>query len=228
VAFERRTLRLDLPVMTAAALLLYVLSLDHTLRPLDGWLLVCGGVAYTWVLLWASRRERAAEGVAEPVTDDGEERRPRPFRSGAELVVGLGIIVVGAELLVDGAVASAESLGVSKAVIGLTVVAIGTSAPELVTTLVSTRRGDRDIAVGNLLGSSIYNIVFVLGVTVIVAPSGVPVPHDVLTTDLILMVVVAVVAIPVFVSGARISRVEGGVFVAAYLGYMTWLLVART
>ena len=122
----------------------------------------------------------------------------------------------------------AQSVGVSEAVIGLTVVAIGTSAPELVTTIVSTLRGDRDIAIGNLLGSSIYNIAFVLGLTVMVAPQGVPVPHEVLTGDLVLLVVVAIATVPVFVSGARMTRVEGALFAATYLGYLTWLLLART
>jgi cation:H+ antiporter len=138
------------------------------------------------------------------------------------------LIVLGAELLVEGAVSVAQSLGVTEAVIGLTVVAIGTSAPELVTTLVSTLRGERDIAIGNLLGSSIYNIAFVLGLTVIVAPGGVPVPAEVLAADLVLLVLVAVATVPVFVSGARMTRAEGALFVATYLGYLVWLLLART
>jgi cation:H+ antiporter len=138
------------------------------------------------------------------------------------------VIVLGAELLVNGAVSTAESLGVSEAVIGLTVVAIGTSAPELVTTLLSTVRGDRDIAIGNLLGSSIYNIAVVLGLTVIVAPNGVPVPDEVLSADLVLLVVVALASVPVFVFGARIARAEGALFVATYVGYLTWLLLTRT
>jgi cation:H+ antiporter len=107
-------------------------------------------------------------------------------------------------------------------------VALGTSAPELVTTLVSTLRGDRDIAIGNLLGSSIYNIAVVLGLTVVVAPDGVPVPDEVLAADLVLLVVVAIATVPVFVSGARITRAEGALFVATYLGYLTWLLLERT
>jgi cation:H+ antiporter len=121
-----------------------------------------------------------------------------------------------------------RSLGVSEAVIGLTVVAIGTSTPELVTTLVSTRRGDRDIAIGNLLGSSIYNVAVVLGLTTVVAPGGVPVPDEVLSGDLVLLVVVAIATVPVLVSDARITRAEGALFVATYLGYLAWLLLART
>jgi cation:H+ antiporter len=144
------------------------------------------------------------------------------------LLVALVVVVIGAELLVDGAVSSARTLGVSDAIIGLTIVAAGTSAPELVTTVVSTLRGDRDLAIGNLIGSSIYNIGAVLGLTVVVAPHGVPVPDEVLAADLGLLVVVTAAAVPVFVTGTRISRIEGGLFVASYIGYLAWLLLTRT
>jgi cation:H+ antiporter len=144
------------------------------------------------------------------------------------LLVALIVVVIGAELLVEGAVSSARTLGVSDTIIGLTIVAVGTSAPELVTTVVSTLRGDRDLAIGNLIGSSIYNIGAVLGLTVVVAPHGVPVPDEVLAADLGLLVVVTAAAVPVFVSGTRISRSEGGLFVASYIGYLAWLLLTRT
>jgi cation:H+ antiporter len=142
-------------------------------------------------------------------------------------VVGLAAIVAGAELLVEGAVEGAQALGVSEAVIGLTIIAIGTSAPELVTTLVSTIRGERDLAIGNLLGSSVYNIAVVLGLTCLVAPAGVPVPAEVLASDLVLLVGATVVTVPVMLTGARMTRAEGGLFVVAYLGYLGWLLATR-
>jgi cation:H+ antiporter len=143
------------------------------------------------------------------------------------LLLGLGVIVVGAELLVTGSVSMARQFDVSEAVIGLTIIAIGTSAPEFVTTIVSTVRGNRDIAIGNLIGSSICNIGIVLGVTVLVAPGRVPVPDDVLAADMILLAAVAAITVPVFVSGSRVSRIEGALFVAAYVAYVTWLLTTR-
>jgi cation:H+ antiporter len=225
IIFQRRTLRFNLPAMVAAALALYLLSLDGTLGRADGFLLLVGGAAYTWALVGISRRDPADTTSDTPVLAQGDHR---PLRDTAALVAGIALIVLGAELLVEGAVQGAQSLGVSGAVIGLTVVAIGSAAPELVTTLVSTLRGDRDIAIGNLLGSSVYNIAVVLGVTVVVAPGGVPVPDEVVAADLVLLVVVAVAAVPVFVSGARINRVEGALFVATYLSYLAWLLLART
>jgi cation:H+ antiporter len=225
VVFQRTALRFNLPALVAAALALYLVSVDGTLVRAEGFLLLVGGAAYTWALLRISRREPADRTSDTPGLAQGDHR---PLHDTAALVAGIALIVLGAELLVEGAVEGAQSLGVSGAVIGLTVVAIGSATPELVTTLVSTLRGDRDIAIGNLLGSSVYNIAVVLGITVVVAPGGVPVPDEVLAADLVLLVVVAVAAVPVFVSGARINRVEGALFVATYLGYLAWLLLART
>jgi cation:H+ antiporter len=107
-------------------------------------------------------------------------------------------------------------------------VAVGTSAPELVTTVVSTVRGERDLAIGNLIGSSIYNIGAVLALTILVAPHGIPVPDEVLASDLWLLVVATAATVPVFLSGKRMTRIEGGLFVASYIGYLAWLLVTRT
>ena len=139
------------------------------------------------------------------------------------LVAGIGLVLLGAELLVDGSIDVARSLEVSEATIGLTVIAIGTSAPELVTTLTSTLRGNRDIAVGNLLGSTVYNIALVLGITVLAAPGELQVPQEVIAADLLVLAVVALVTVPVLLTGHRVSRLEGGAFVATYLGYLAWL-----
>lgn len=227
IAIDRRTLKFDLPAMIAATLVLYLLSLDGMLTRLDGALLLVGAVAYTLGLLRVSRRETADvnEDYTGAVSAPSEHRLTR---IGLSLMLGLALVVVGAELLVEGAVSAAHALGVSDAVVGLTVIAIGTSAPELVTTIMSTVRGDRDIAIGNLLGSSIYNIAAVLGLTVLVAPNGVPVSGEVLNADLILLLAAMVAAVPVLVSGARITRAEGGLFVATYVGYLAWLLLTRT
>lgn len=148
--------------------------------------------------------------------------------NGLLLTVGIPVVVIGADLLVDGAVGIARSWGVSEALIGLTIVAIGTSAPELVTTLVSTARGDRDIAVGNLLGSSIFNLLLILGLTVVVPADGVAVENDLTRVDLPIVVAVALLCLPVFRTGQRVSRLEGGAFVALYVVYVSYLLLART
>lgn len=237
IAFEARTVRLDLPVMTGAALLLVVLALDGTLSTVDGLWLCAYGVAYLGLMTALARRDsRRAPlpaGDGPPTATDRAD--PGPARVGAArtvahallLLAGLAIIVVGSDHLVDGAVEIARGWGVSDSVIGLTVVAVGTSAPELVTTLVSTMRGDRSLALGNLLGSSVFNIALILGPTVLAAPGAVPVPDDVLALDLVLMAATAVVCIPVFLTGRRLSRAEGGVFVAIFVAYMIVLLGVR-
>lgn len=236
IAFEARTLRLDLPAMTGATLLLFVVASDGDLDTVDGLWLCLYGFAYLVLLAVLARREsrRTAVPAADkpPTTTDSFPAAP-PMRSrpvavrALLLVAGLAVVVVGSEYLVDGAVAIARGLGASDAVIGLTIVAIGTSAPELVTTLVSTVRGDRSIALGNLLGSSVFNVALILGPTVLVAPGTVPVPDDVLALDLVLIVAAAVVCVPVFLTQRRLSRVEGGAFVTVYLVYMVWLLSTR-
>ncbi|MFD7072667.1 calcium/sodium antiporter [Nocardioides sp. NPDC059952] len=227
IAIDRRTLKFDLPAMIAVTLALFLMALDGVLTRLDGALLLAGAVAYTLGLIRVSRRETA--DVEEDYTGAVSASSERGLtRIGLSLVLGLALVVGGAELLVEGAVSAAHALGVSDAVVGLTVIAIGTSAPELVTTIMSTVRGDRDIAIGNLLGSSIYNIAAVLGLTVLVAPHGVPVSEEVRNADLVLLVATMVAALPVLVSGARITRAEGGLFVATYIGYLTWLLLTRT
>lgn len=227
LAFEARTLRLDLPAMTGAALLLFVLAVDGDLDTVDGVWLCLYGAAYLVLLAVLARRE--SRRAAVPNADaPGVPARGRPVAvRSLLLVLGLAVVVIGSEYLVDGAVEIARDLGASDAVIGLTIVAIGTSAPELVTTLVSTARGDRSIAVGNLIGSSVFNIALILGPTVVVAAGTVPVPEDVLALDLVLMVAAAVVCVPAFLTHRRLGRFEGGGFVVAYVAYMVWLLATR-
>ena len=222
---DTRTVRFDLPCMTAASLVLLVVALDGTLGTLDGVVLVLLGVGYTAGVLLTSRQESSA--VQAEYQTNYAAKRTRSWVHVVSLLVGIAVIVIGATLLVDGAVDAARSFGVSDAVIGLTIIAIGTSAPELVTTIVSTIRGDRDIALGNLLGSSVYNIAIILGVTILVAPGAVEVPDEILSGDLLLMVGAAVACVPVFMSGRRITRLEGGIFVAAYVAYLAWLLISR-
>jgi cation:H+ antiporter len=225
IAFERRTLRFDLPAMTAASLALWLLALDGSLSQVDGIVLCVGGVAYTAGVIRTSRRESApVQSEYASRSEQTAARGTRPLlRRAVTMLAGLVLVLVGAELLVDGSIDVARSLEVSEATIGLTVIAIGTGAPELVTTLTSTLRGGRDIAIGNLLGSSVYNIALILGITVLAAPGALEIPQAVIAADLLVMAVVALITVPVLVTGHRISRVEGGAFVAAYLGYLVWL-----
>ena len=227
------SIRLDLPVMIAAAVAMFVMALDGTLSRFEGCLMLLSSLVYTVVLLRMARRERdptpaeTAEAAGAIAVVSRRARTLARLRDVAMLVVGFIVILVGADFLVQGAVAIARSLGVSDAIIGLTIVAIGTSAPEFATTLIATLRDQRDIAVGNLLGSSIFNILFILGATCVVSPSGVTVDRAVLLIDIPLAVGVSVLCVPVFLSDRMVSRREGAFFVLGYLVYLFTLLVMR-
>lgn len=235
LVLQVRTIRFELPMMTAAAVLLLALSADGVLSRVDGVILLTGAVAYTAVVLWSARRESrqvmgefaAVYAEDAPAGSMGAGRSKTPLLL-AMLVGGIGLVVVGAEWLVDGAVGMARHFGVSDALIGLTVVAIGTSAPELVTTAMSTLRGDRDIAIGNLVGSSIYNIALILGVTCMVPAHGLVLPSSLVRIDIPIMVIVALVCVPLFVTGRRVSRAEGAAMVGAYAAYLMFLLATQT
>ena len=233
----RQMLRLDLPAVAAAAVLLLVLSLGGSLTWPAGVLLLLVGVAYTATILWYTKRSRAQElsrqaaQVQTVETPDTQDAPPVGWRRGAVdavlLLGGIALVILGADWLVTGAVDIASELGVSDALIGLTIVAVGTSAPELVTTVVATLRGQASMAVGNLIGSSVYNIVFILGATVLVAPDGIPVPDEVLRVDMPVLVVVSLLVVLMFRTGRRMSRWEGLLLVAFYAVYLTYLLLAR-
>jgi cation:H+ antiporter len=228
-----QVLRLDLPMMVFAAALMTLFAWDGVITRLDGAIMVGIAVLYTVALVRLSRRETAeVKEEFEAMYGDGvPHSRQAIVRERAVyalvLIVGLALSVLGANWLVDGAVAIARGLNISEAIIGLTIVAVGTSAPELVTTIVATIRDEREVAVGNLLGSSIYNILVILGITCLATPGGVPVERELMLVDIPLMAGVALLCIPVFVTGRQISRVEGGIGVAIYVAYMVWLVAFR-
>ena len=235
LAIEIRTLRLELPVMAMAALLLWALAADGLLSRLDGLILLVGAIIYTVVLIRMARHESrevttefaaayAADGAARAVSVNGR----RTMLHVGMMLGGIAVVVLGAEWLVDAAVGMARGFGVSDAFIGLTVVAIGTSAPELVTTIVSTLRNERDIAIGNLLGSSIYNILLVLGITCLVPAHGLALPPSLVRIDIPIMVAVVLGCIPIFISGRRVRRVEGAAMIVAYLCFLAFVLTTQT
>jgi cation:H+ antiporter len=227
-----RLLKLELPVMIATAVLLMGLAWDGVLTRLDGSVLCGAAVLYTVALIRMSRGESPAvqEEFREQYGADASMRRQvvrtRARRAGL-LAAGLGLSVLGADWLVDGAVDIARALRISEAVIGLTIVAIGTSAPELVTTAVATLKDERDVAIGNLLGSSIYNILVILGIPCLVAPGGILVERQLRYVDLPLMTGVMLGAVPVFWTGRRVSRLEAGLGVTLYLTYLLSLVLFR-
>ena len=224
-----QTRRLDLPGMVVAAGVFVLVALDGQISTGEGVIMVTGAFVYMALAVREARRTGAVVEEYEEEFTAPTTRTPRRVVIGEllTLLAGIGVIVLGAEWLVDGSVVAARTLGVSEAVIGLTVIAIGTSAPELVTTVVSTIRDERDIAIGNLIGSSVLNILLILGVTTIVVPGTVPVARELIRIDIPLMFAVGVLCLPVFGTGSRVSRGEGVVFVLLYLVYLGVLLVFR-
>ncbi len=144
------------------------------------------------------------------------------------MVGGLGLLVLGSRWFVEGAVAFSAYLGVSEQVIGLTVIAAGTSLPEVVTSLIAALRGERDIAVGNVIGSNVFNLLGVLGLTGLLAPTGIALSPAMIGFDLPVMIAVALACLPICFTGGRISRWEGGVFFGYYLAYTLYLVLAAT
>lgn len=220
-----QSVKVDLPLMVAAALAMFAMAWDGVMTRTEGALLVCGGLVYTAVVLGVSRGERKA--IQKEFATEYAAAKGGAVSSFAALAAGIAIVVLGADWLVRGAEDLARLWGVSDAFIGLTIVAIGTSSPELVTTIVSTLKNERDIAVGNLLGSSVYNIVFILGITCLVPEDGVSVARELIWIDIPVMAAASLACVPVFLSGRKITRWEGGLFVAAYLVYLTYLIAAR-
>lgn len=226
---KRQIVRFDVPVMVGMSVLLLVVSLDGQIGLLDGVLLLAGLFLHTVVSIIIGRREVAAgvEGAGlAPIPVPG---KPVPLWLALVLLVaGIGLLVLGAQLLVDGAVSIATALGVSSLVVGLTVVAIGTSLPELATSIIAVRRGERDMAVGNIVGSNIFNIGMVLGLPAIIVGQGIPVSPAAIALDVPLMLAAAIALVPIAFTGFVIARWEGALFVALYVAYTVYLVLAST
>lgn len=231
LSLHLQTLRRELPAIVIASLALGLLAFDGILSRADGTLLLALGLAFTWLVMRAARQESFAtkRAFAAGLGVSGL-KAVWAGAAGEALIlsIGVAIIVGGAHLLVGGSVELSRLWGVSDAFIGLTVIAIGTSAPELVTTIVSTIRNNRDIAVGNLIGSSVYNILVILGITCIVPATPISVEQALISIDIPVMIAVALVCVPVFYSGRQVSRAEGFMFVIAYAAYLAYLIAART
>jgi cation:H+ antiporter len=223
-------IRQEVPIMLGASLLLAALALDGRLGMLEGGLLFVLLLAYTVFLVVQSRRETAAaqdeyarENVPATV---GEWDAKLPVQL-LLIVVGLAALVGGSDLLVQAAVNFAKALGVSDLVIGLTIVAAGTSMPEVAASITAAVKGERDIAVGNVVGSNTFNILGCVGLSGLASgAAGLGIAPSLLTFDLWVMLAVALACLPVFMTGREIARWEGAVFVGYYIAYVVYLILA--
>ena len=223
-------IRQEVPIMVGASVLLLALGLDGTLSWLDGAVLFALLVAYTVFLVVQSRRETKA-------AQDEFAQELQPAAQGAWdsklpvqlalIAAGLVALVLGSEWLVTASVSFAKAMGVSDLVIGLTIVAAGTSMPEVATSITAAIKGERDIAVGNVVGSNTFNILGCLGISGLVSgEAGLAMSQALMNFDIWVMLAVAFACLPVFLTGREIARWEGGVFIVYYAAYVTYLILA--
>lgn len=243
--------RVDIPFMAAFSVLFFLLALDGGLSRVDGLILFVLLILYISVAIILSKREGRADDVAGPgasiatrsagragetvgkSTDTMTEAMAAETavkggsigRDLVNLLIGVTLLVVGANILVKGATGIATAFGVSDIVVGLTVVAVGTSLPELATSIVAVRRGQRDLAVGNVVGSNIFNIGAVAGLAGIISPTGLPVPGSALALDIPLMIATALVLLPLAFTGKVIRRWEGALLLGLYVAYLIYTVL---
>ena len=225
VLVDRAAFRRDGTVMAAATVLCLGVVLVGDIGRLAGLVFVAALAGY---LAFTLITERRSGGSAAGAVYEGEAAlvgiRERPlWASLGTALVGLGVTILGAKLLVSGAVTLAQAAGISEAVIGLTIVAVGTSMPELVTSVIAVRKGEGALAFGNVLGSNIFNILGILGVTALVQPM--VVPEEIVGFDIWVLCAVSALLLLLARTGWRIDRREGAVMLACYVAYTAYLLV---
>lgn len=215
--------RRDVPLMIGASALAMLLLRDGALARWEAAVLFAGVILYTLFLF----REGRKQGADEPDLELVDTHVPT-WRNVALMAGGLALLVLGSRWLVESAIEIASSFGVSEAVIGLTIVAAGTSLPEVMTSIMATIKGQRDIAIGNVVGSNLFNILCVLGLSGLVAPTPLLAGSQMAQLDIPVMFAIAVLCLPMFFAGGRLSRIDGLVFLALYVAYVAYLIALAT
>jgi cation:H+ antiporter len=219
---SRQLVRFDVPLMIAASILVVPLVADGELSRMNGLLLVACLAVYIVLLVYFGRKQPEEAGHDVVPAAHGAIG----WLTNLALVIGgLVLLVWGSRWLVGGALTIAKAMGVSELIIGLTIVAAGTSLPEVATSVIAALRGQRDIAVGNVVGSCIFNVLAVLGLSSVVAPNGIAVPQSAIGFDIPIMIAISVAAWPIMWSGAIISRGEGFLFLCYYAAYTCYLIL---
>jgi cation:H+ antiporter len=230
LVISQQLVRIDVPVMMGVSVVVFLMSFDGKLGQIDGVLLFSAFIVYTVMAVKLGKKEsKQVEQEYEKefgVKKLGSDKSTKALLTQLVLILaGLALLVFGARLFVDASIELARSFGISELVIALTIVAAGTSMPELATSIMASIRGERDIAVGNVVGSNIFNILAILGISSLIAgPDGIRVSKAVLSFDLPVMIAVAVACLPIFFTDSKISRWEGAVFFLYYVLYVIYLI----
>ncbi len=230
LVIAEQLIRFDAPILIGASLLTYLLALNGSLGAMDGIPLLFGLIAYIGFALYQSRRESKAvqKEYAQAFSEKQKLTLPKALTNIFFVLVGLGMLVFGSRWLVDSATTIAHRLGVSDLIIGLTIVAVGTSLPEVATSVIAALKKESDIAVGNAIGSNIFNLLGVLGLSALVSPDGIPVAKQVLNLDFIVMFGVAALCWPILYNDKKILRWEGALLFASYIVYTIYLVLTAS
>ncbi len=229
---NRNIIKRDLPLLIGISVLIFLFSLGGVIGRVEGAILFVIAIVYTYFLIWEAIKDKKIYLQKDTQLNEVEEVKAKQsvWVSIVLIIVGLGIIMIGADWLIQGSVTVAKLMGVSDTVIGLTIIAVGTSLPEVVASIIATIKGERDIAIGNVIGSNIYNILIILGASAFVVPggSGLTVNNTLLYFDIPVMIAVAVLCFLIFWTGRKVSRFEGAIFLFSYIGYMIYLIRTAT
>ncbi len=220
---SHQLIRQDVPIMIAVSVIAVLMTLDGNINKLEAAILTLGLLSYTWFLFYQGKQKGV--DVSDGEVEEMLKAKVPMWQNVLLVIGGLVLLVLGARWLVQSAIELATAWGVNEAVIGLTIVAAGTSLPEVVTSVVATIRGERDIAVGNVVGSNIFNILCVLGISGLVSPVPLLAGVQLAGFDIPVMLGVAVLCAPLFFVGAILNRIEGFLFFTLYVAYV-WVLIA--
>lgn len=214
IAIQRATVRRDIPIAIVASIMLTFMMLDDNISRTDALILFAAFIAFIWITLRNSKNDANEK-------DASTEKVIPTWKSVLFIIFGLVGLVLGSNIFVDNASSLAHGWGISDAVIGLTIVAGGTSLPELATSAVAARKGDSGIAIGNVLGSNVFNILMILGLTGIISPMHI---QNITYIDMAVMVISMALFWLFSFTKLRVERWEGCVLIACFLGYITWLV----
>jgi cation:H+ antiporter len=220
---DKQTLKIDYPVMVAASLIYMIFALDYYIARWEGIVLFLILIIFVYRMVAKSRKDEKVRSEANKDNEQEDVKTIPVWKSLTFVALGLIGLFFGAEWFVDGAIQIAASFGLSDAIIGVTVVAVGTSMPELIASVIAAVRKQADISIGNIIGSNIFNIFGVLGLTAIIHPIGVG--KESVTFDGVWMVVVALLLFPMMYIGKALGRISGVILVVSYFVYIGWMIL---
>ncbi|HIL69973.1 MAG TPA: calcium/sodium antiporter, partial [Verrucomicrobia bacterium] len=232
IHISNRVIRREVPIMVFVSVLLLVLALDGRINRWDGALLFSGSLVF---VLWSLKEVRTTKSpmVLDESTTSLLSCEIKPTKASMsfcilKIVIGIALLVLGSTWIVNGAIKVADHYKVSELIISLTIISLGTSLPEIATSIVAGFHGRHDLAVGNIVGSNIFNILGTLGLACILSPVTLTIPMSVLMLDIPVMIACALICFPIFYSGKRISRPEGVLFLILYVSYTLFLILGAT